>query len=188
MNLITSFDMYVLHALYSVRVLQVSYVFIGFTEFGGVPIILGLTTCTLLALWLKGRYAEIAGLLFVVGGSGVMTYFLKHLVHRARPDIFYRAYPESGFSFPSGHATDAAAFYGFAAFLIIRLAPDAYRRVGAIICGFFVLMIGFSRLYLGVHFFSDVVAGFAVGFIFLALSLRVVGLAEKYFKTLQATS
>lgn len=177
--LFTDVDTSILHALYAIRSFKVTYAFIGISELGSIVTIIGFTLCIALILYIRHRYAEIMGLGIAVVGSAATMYILKHVVQRARPGQFYQAYTETGYSFPSGHATDAAALYGFAAYLILLLAPEKYRRLGAIFCGFIILAIGFSRLYLGVHYFSDVIAGFIVGGFFVWLGIRCISFVRK---------
>ena len=113
------------------------------------------------ALWRAptDRRNATAMLLAAAGGQAVV-YGLKALFHRARPEA---AFASLGYSFPSGHAFAAVTLYGlFAYWLAQRALPP--RRIG-IWAGavLLVLLIGFSRVYLGVHYASDVAAGFAAG-------------------------
>jgi undecaprenyl-diphosphatase len=75
-----------------------------------------------------------------------------------------------GYSFPSGHAMVSAAFYGFIAYLLIR-NKTKWGRLGAYLIYLLIFLIGFSRIYLNVHYASDVLAGFIFGFISMALHL-----------------
>jgi len=154
MHFFSAIDKSVLQSLYAARDLKLTFAFIGVTELGSIVTVLGLSVGVALILYLKKDFASIIGLAVAVGGAGITTYLLKHLIHRARPDVIYQAYIETGYSFPSGHATDSAALYGFLAFLILRIAPEKYRKPGALFCAFIILAVAFSRLYLGVHYFS----------------------------------
>ncbi len=93
-------------------------------------------------------------------GGMVLTTVLKSVFERARPDLFESGYTASFYSFPSGHATIAVGFYGTLTLLLaMRLA--GLRRWAVVALGTaLVLLIGFSRLYLGVHYPTDVLAGF----------------------------
>lgn len=98
---------------------------------------------------------------------------LKLLVQRPRPEGF-RLAEASGYSFPSGHSMVAMAFFGLVIWLIWRYEPDRRRRdLLAAAFGVVILMIGISRIYLGVHYASDVVGGFCVSLIWLALYTRI---------------
>ena len=93
----------------------------------------------------------------------------KELFARPRPYFEHPLVLETSYSFPSGHATMSLIFYGMLAYFCV-LALRTWRARTAVIFGasLLVLLIGFSRIYLGVHYFSDVVAGFASGGIWLS--------------------
>jgi len=100
-------------------------------------------------------------------GSWTMNEILKRAFHRARPDIV-KLIKVTGYSFPSGHAMVSFAFYGILAYLMwlnIRTKPLKYFSI--LFCSFLILAIGISRIYLGVHYPSDVLAGFAAGGLWL---------------------
>ena len=96
---------------------------------------------------------------------------LKNLISRARPDLL--AYPATGFAFPSGHATRAVAFYGFLLFILWPRLTSMWKKIALIITALIILGIGFSRLYLGVHYLSDVVAGYLIGAFFVWLGIKI---------------
>ena len=100
---------------------------------------------------------------------------LKNLFERSRPagEALTIA---SGYSLPSGHAMVSMAFYGYLAVLLFRQKDSPLTRWGAVGLFLLVVMIGFSRIYLNVHYLSDVLAGLVFGFICLRLSLA--GLAR----------
>ena len=95
---------------------------------------------------------------------------LKNVFERSRPagEALTIA---SGFSLPSGHAMVSMAFYGFLAALLLRQKNSSRARWGAALLFIWVFLIGFSRIYLNVHYLSDVLAGFIFGFICMILSL-----------------
>jgi undecaprenyl-diphosphatase len=120
------------------------------------------------------RYADAAGLLVAVCGSGALILALKYLVHRARPDVFYQAYIEGPFySFPSAHAGLAMALYGYFAYLLMQRFPNHARRFFIASMWILIALVGFSRLYLGVHYLSDVAAGFVIGAFFVWIGTQV---------------
>ena len=112
-------------------------------------------------------------LMALLGGWGLEALF-KSIFHRVRPGID-RLIDITGYSFPSGHATVGFAFYGMLAYLLYLNLKNRWARI---LISFLILImvffIGVSRIYLGVHYPSDVIAGFATGG--LALSASILGL------------
>jgi undecaprenyl-diphosphatase len=106
----------------------------------------------------------------IVGlGGYAVNYFMKLFFQRSRP-LDPLIDPLKNFSFPSGHATSGFIFYGLLIYLIWKTNfPVFYKYVAAILLFLFALLIGFSRIYLRVHYFTDVMAGFCVGFSWLSL-------------------
>ena len=118
---------------------------------------------------MPGRFAA-ANLVGIVA----LNYALKEIVQRPRPEGF-RLIAETGYSFPSGHSMVAVAFYGFLIWLIIRYEEDRLQRwIWSLALFFVVIMIGISRVYLGVHYFSDVVAGYCVAAVWLVVFTRII--------------
>ncbi|SFR10386.1 phosphatase PAP2 family protein [Desulfoscipio geothermicus] len=130
---------------------------------------------TIIAVFLLGR--RLAGTLlpaFSVTGGWVLTEALKWLFHRPRPNE-NPLVPADGFSFPSGHALMAVVFYGAIAYLLfINLSPSALRRLVTAGLALLILLIGISRVYLGVHYPSDVLAGFVAGGAWLITCVIVI--------------
>ncbi len=114
--------------------------------------------------------------------STALMFILKTFFSRQRP-LIPLLEPALGYSFPSGHSLMSFAFYGLLIFLSYKYIEN--RAVKWIAIGFFgvlILLIGFSRIYLRVHYFSDVLSGFAVGIIWLTISLWILNRLEKYSK------
>ena len=115
-------------------------------------------------------------------GSFVVMSSMKLLFSRTRPDdpVFRAAL---GFSFPSGHAMSAMTFYGLLVFLVWKNVDNVILKwILTFLLIIFIHLIGFSRIYLRVHYASDVMAGFSLGLIWLVLSLWVVHRIEIYAK------
>lgn len=105
--------------------------------------------------------------------SSLLNVGVKMLVQRPRP-MGFRLIEETGFSFPSGHSMMAMAFFGLIVWLVWHYERDRSRRL--LLSGAFAIviaMIGVSRIYLGVHYASDVLGGFAAALIWLALYTRL---------------
>jgi membrane-associated phospholipid phosphatase len=127
----------------------------------------------------KHRWYSIRIPVVALGGVSLM-FLLKLLFNRPRPLIPLLEEAE-GLSFPSGHAMMSFSFYGLLIYLVWRGVKIPWLR--AVLITFLlllILLIGFSRIYLRVHYFSDVMAGFAVGIIWLVLSLWVTHRIETY--------
>lgn len=135
-------------------------------------------------MW-QSRHHYSAALLWVsVIGSGLINSVLKLTFNRPRPDVFpWRTQHVGLASFPSGHAMTSIVVYGTLAFLVARLAPTRWlRRLVWIVAILVIVLVGLSRLYLGVHYPSDVLAGFLIGAawaIICALGIEAV----RYFRT-----
>jgi undecaprenyl-diphosphatase len=143
------------------------------TEAGSIPAMIVLSLGMGLVLIVRGhRGLGVAAMLTALGG-GMMLLELKRGFDRPRPGNPDRAWvTEENESFPSGHSMGSVIGYGLLAYLLLLpLAQQRRRTRAAIIVGLIalVLLIGFSRIYLRAHYFSDVVAGFAVGTVWLAL-------------------
>ena len=113
--------------------------------------------------------------------SLLLMFMLKFFFQRNRPlqpvidDV-------SGYSFPSGHALMSVVFYGLFIHMIWHEVKTMWLRITLVaILGILILLIAFSRIYLNVHYASDVIAGLAVGFIWLVLSLNIIHRIEKKF-------
>lgn len=135
-------------------------------------------------LW-QSRHHYSAALLWVaVIGAGLINTVLKISFNRPRPDVFpWRTQHVGLASFPSGHAMTSIVVYGTLAFLIARLAPTRLlKRLVWALAIFVILVVGLSRLYLGVHYPSDVLAGFAMGLAWAAFCALGID-AIRYFRT-----
>ena len=99
---------------------------------------------------------------------------LKNIVARPRPEGF-RLVEESGYSFPSGHSMVSMAFYGFFVYLIFKKVKNPYLKWSSmIVISFIITAIGLSRIYLGVHYASDVIAGFCISISYLILFMNLI--------------
>ena len=180
---VQSLDASLLHAIVALRTMTGTSLFIAVSELGSEIAILGLTAVCALALAARARYAESVGLLVAVGGAGAAMEIIKHLVARPRPGFAYAAFFESGYSFPSGHATESVALYCFVAYLVARLSPPGFARsAGLALLPLVAVLVSFSRLYLGVHYPSDVLAGMIIGGIFVALGIVLTRRLETRFQ------
>lgn len=103
----------------------------------------------------------------------ILNQLLKYIIQRPRPDG-YRLIIESGYSFPSGHSMVSMAFYGLIIYLIWKMVKNKkIKHISCGILGILIPLIGFSRIYLGVHYASDVIGGFAISIVYLLLFTNV---------------
>jgi undecaprenyl-diphosphatase len=134
-------------------------------------------------LW-STRHRYSAALLWVaLGGGWALANLLKFLIDRPRPDLFEWRVPHAGASsYPSGHSTTAMALYATLTYLLVRLeSTAAMRRLTVAVLGVVVLLVGLSRVYLGVHYPSDVLGGYLIGFAWATVA--VLGMeAIRYFR------
>lgn len=115
-------------------------------------------------LWWKGYKRQAALVLITTGGGGLLDVVMKLFFRRNRPNLPWAILHEHSFSFPSGHSVEAFAMYGMLLYLSMKHLNRAWEKalsvVGALGLAF---GIGLSRIYLGVHYPSDVAAGYFVG-------------------------
>jgi undecaprenyl-diphosphatase len=115
----------------------------------------------------RRRWGAAIGLVVTTVGAQLMNNVLKDMFQRTRPAPVVGLIPAQSFSFPSGHAMVSAAFYGYLAYLCWRILKGKQRWVALIGLLVLVVLIGLSRMYLGVHYLTDVVAGYIAGFIWV---------------------
>ncbi len=169
---IVAVDIHIANILTVFRTELLTAIFSWITLLGKWQVVVVFIAVSAGVLWLWRRSVFILPLLLAVIGSETFTFLGKLAFHRQRPAL--AVYTEHSFSFPSGHATVAIAFYGFLGYLLIRFSRDWRRRVNLFFAvGIVVLAIGLSRIYLGVHFLSDVWSGFLVGAMWLITAITL---------------
>lgn len=105
---------------------------------------------------------------------GTFNFVLKNIIKRNRP-IGYRLVEESGFSFPSGHSMASMAFYGLIIYFIFKFVKNKKIKIPLIIVlSILIVLVGMSRIYLGVHYPSDVLAGFMISISYLVLYTHII--------------
>lgn len=138
------------------------------TAIGGWLAALCIIAASGLAIWFLGHRAIALGLMIATFGQAATVSLLKPIFGRIRPSVAH--FTETSASFPSGHAALSVALFGFLAYAACRarlLGP----RSAVPLAGFLILSIGFSRMYLGEHYLSDVVNGFLVGAFWLVIGI-----------------
>lgn len=139
------------------------------THLGGAIFLITLSLILLLII----KNKKIGILIWLnLGISVLLNQALKFIIQRPRPTEF-RIINESGYSFPSGHSMVSAAFYGFLIYLIYKNVKNKYLKWSLItLLSLVILTIGISRIYLGVHYTSDVIAGFLISVSYLIIFIH----------------
>ncbi len=124
-------------------------------------------------------WITLAGWVAAFTGAGVLGLAIKLIIHRPRPEGAVHFLHDTSFSFPSGHALGSLVGFGMLAYLLVAYWPPArqHRVLVSLLAVLLVLAIGLSRLYLAVHYLSDVVAGYAAGLVWLAACITGVDIA-----------
>lgn len=154
-----------------------------FTNIGGAWFEIILAVTTVIYLIKIRRHIWEAGLVIInlAGGYG-LNEVLKAVFHRTRPDFIWLTQAK-GYSFPSGHAMVAAGFYGFLGYLVwLNLKERTKGRTTLLVSVTLavIISIGVSRIYLGVHYFSDVAAGFSAGFLWMLSCILGLSIIRYY--------
>lgn len=148
------------------------------TYLGNIVLVAALTLLFTLALYATPAVRIYsAGLVIAVAGAAISSYVLKALIGRVRPADLIPGSFASTSSFPSSHAALALALYGFCAFYFSQCYPR-YRAAILAVAALLILAIGATRLYLGVHFMSDVLAAYLLGGAWLMIGAAVIDRAE----------
>lgn len=171
-------DTMILQWLHSLHAPLLDNLAIGVTFLGNPSVLTLLSAVFGVFLLRQRRWASALVLSILATGGICLNYLLKDLFARDRPELWERTLELRTYSFPSGHAMIALIVYGFMAYWIAT-RYRAWRNlvVGAVV--FLVTTIGLSRLYLGVHWPTDVIAGYAAGLVWLLTCILSLEIAQK---------
>jgi undecaprenyl-diphosphatase len=153
-------------------------VFAAVTRLGDTPARTGLFIGVAIVLVALGRRWLALGWMVAVAGNGLLNQTLKQLFGRARPPHLDGFVLEQGFSFPSGHSSGSVVAYGMLAYLSLRLLPARWHLPTLVAAVALAFTVGASRVFLRVHFASDVIAGFASGAAWLAVCVTSIELTR----------
>lgn len=170
-------DLTMAHAVQSIRLPGLLRFMLAVSVFGNGWTPYWLTAATMLLFLLFRRYSEAAGLIFSAGGSGLLNTLLKILIARPRPsaDLVEILAERARASFPSGHVMFYVTYFGFLCFVayaLLRRGTMA-RRAALTLAALPIVLVGFSRVYLGAHWPSDTLGAYLVGGLWLGLSVEL---------------
>lgn len=168
------FDVKVLEFIHNVRNPQILSIMKFISFIGSEKFLLPVTAMVIAYTLIKKNYYVSKLLLISTLGSYLLNYLLKQVFHRVRPLVFFLV-NQGGYSYPSGHSMVTMTLYSTIAFLLGKKVEDSRnKKLIHIIAFVMICLMGISRLYLGVHWPTDVIGGFLAGYIFYYLSIRLV--------------
>lgn len=172
-GVITGADVRMENLFYAFRSPPATMFFLWVTMLGYWGVAGGMLVCAsvILFVWHKDRF--IMPLWVTVAGGQIAGLIGKFELHRPRPNG-EAVYTEQSFSFPSGHSIFAVALYGFLTYIAVRYARRWRNKIYVACVGLTIIfLIGLSRLYVGVHYFSDVWGGYLIGFMWLIIGVSL---------------
>lgn len=141
------------------------------TNFGGTIFLIVLTIILCVIIKNKKIGLSIFSNIVIIT---ILNQLLKRILQRPRPTEF-RIVEETGYSFPSGHSMVSMAFYGYLIYLIYKYVKNKYVKwISIILLSILICSIGISRIYLGVHYTSDVLGGFLISISYLVIYISAV--------------
>lgn len=169
MNLINTVDTSLYNLIIKLMSTNTTTIMKFISYLGSATVLIILTFIFLIILKNKRDSKYIAVNLILVF---LLNRFLKLIIARPRPEIL-RLVQEDGYSFPSGHSMVSMGFYGFLIYLIFKNIQSKKLKYPLIIfLSILILLIGISRIYLGVHYFTDVIGGFIIAIIYLIVFIK----------------
>lgn len=173
-------DTLILKGIYSLHTPFLTGIMLGIT-FLGDPVTLVILSIVFGIISIAQRqWEEVITLAIAAAGANLLNLWLKELFARSRPQLWEPILDVSYSSFPSGHAMISLVVYGVLGYWLLCRFPRRHILITTATV-VLILMIGFSRLYLGVHWPTDVVAGYAAGIVWLVVSLFSLEVMARYF-------
>ncbi len=182
-SMLAQYDRQITDFVIAYRSPSLTQYFIFMTDVGDIYGYLVVLILALIISWVFFKnWRYIAQTVLVLLLASISNTMLKRFIDRARPGIEHLVSVET-LSYPSGHAMSAMAFYGFLIYLFYRFKMNSWLKYGIILllC-FIILSIGISRIYLGVHFPSDIAGGYIAGLIWVFFCILIFNLVEVFRK------
>ncbi|MDB5787313.1 phosphatase PAP2 family protein [Caballeronia mineralivorans] len=132
-------------------------------------------------LTVRRKYALAIGFVLAIVGNGLLNNTFKHVFERVRPVHDESIATASGWSFPSGHSSGSLVTYGIIAYVLVRVLPGGWRLPTVIAATVIAFTTASSRVFLRVHFASDVLAGFALGTVWLVACILSIEVTRRYW-------
>ncbi|MEK7123546.1 MAG: phosphatase PAP2 family protein [Patescibacteria group bacterium] len=162
-NFVLNFDRLILNYIQSFQSPFLTPVFLALTFLGDKFFVVAAVLSAAAVLFYFKFKREALFIIAATAGSQILSFLFKNLIARPRPFINTLAEAD-GFSFPSGHSIAAVAFYGALAWVLLEFFDKKWKKSLTIgVVSVFIMLIGLSRIYLGVHWPSDVLGSFALG-------------------------
>jgi len=169
---IVSIDTSVANLLYSFRDLDLIKIFLWISLLLDWKMIIASAAVVSVLCWLWRRRGYLVPFWVVIGGAELFNFLGKLTIHRLRPEVAF--YAETTFSFPSGHAAMAMALFGFGTYILFREIKNWKYKINILFFSvILILLMGLSRLYLGVHFLSDIWGGYLLGLLWLIIGISL---------------
>lgn len=153
------------------------WLMLNITKVGDPEIVVFVAVASLGILWQQKLRDEARFLAMGCGGALILNIALKLFFSKPRPSLWPQLITETSFSFPSGHALGSMVLYGFIAYELAWHHPK-YTTTIYTLATLLIAAIGLSRLYLGVHWPTDIIAGYGVGFLWLTICITMLKLIQ----------
>ncbi|WP_010229485.1 phosphatase PAP2 family protein [Gillisia marina] len=180
-ELVTKYDAAITKYVISYRNPQLNNILQFITNLGDLYGYIVITTiCSLFFFFKFKNWRYVVQLIFVIIISGLSNLALKEVINRARPTAEHLVSVET-LSYPSGHAMSATAFYGFLIYLCYFLKINKWLKISLMsLFSFLIVSIGISRIYLGVHFPSDIAGGIIAGTIWVMFCVLIFNIIDLF--------
>lgn len=174
-------DIRLMNLAAALRNISTAKILLLFTYLGNWQFIFSLAIITAFALLMLKEKRKLTFLIIGLAGGELLYTIFKLLLHRTRPDIGFSLIPRNGYAFPSGHATMSLIFYGMISYGLLKITKRWWVKASLIILTTIIIfLVGFSRIYLGVHWVSNVLAGWMFGIAFLVLLITFFNQYERF--------